>query len=87
MQMNNKIAKKEREHIEKVKSLPCSVCNAPQPSSAHHIRQDCQYTVVALCHSCHQDPHNGIHGEKRMWWVMNMDEMQALNITIARLVS
>lgn len=84
--MNNKLTKAEREHIAKVKSLPCSVCNQTAPSDAHHIRQDCQYTVIALCKSCHQDSHNGIHGEKRMWWVMNMDEMQALNVTIKRLL-
>lgn len=84
--MNNKLTKAEREHIAKVKSLPCSVCNQPAPSDAHHIRQDCQYTVIALCKSCHQDSHNGIHGDKRMWWVMNMNEMQALDVTIKRLI-
>lgn len=84
--MNNKLTKKEREHIKNVKSLPCSVCGESAPSDAHHVRQDCQYTVIALCKSCHQDPHNGWHGEKRMWWVMNMDEIQALNITIERLL-
>lgn len=31
--------KDEAAHIEAVKSIPCSVCDAPAPSAAHHINQ------------------------------------------------
>jgi hypothetical protein len=83
--MNNSLNKAEREHIQQVKELPCSVCDAPPPSDAHHIKQSCQYTVIALCKSCHQGSMMGWHGQKRAWAIAKMDEMDALNVTIKRL--
>lgn len=85
--MNQVYTKSERLHIERVKRLPCSVCDFPGPSSAHHIKQDSPYTVIALCPSCHQDEHNGIHGRKAMWKIKKMDELDALSITIKRLLN
>ncbi len=82
--MNNKLTPKEREWIQIVKSLPCSVCDAPGPSDAHHIKQHRQFTVVALCKDCHQGPVMGWHGQKRMWAIKKMDELDALNVTIQR---
>jgi len=84
--VNNSLSVKEREHIGKVKLLPCSVCDAAGPSSAHHIKQSNQYTVVALCWDCHQSPMLGWHGQKRMWSIKKMDMDDALNITIKRLM-
>lgn len=83
--MNNKLTKAEREYIVKVKELPCSVCGAPGPSDAHHIRQKLQYSVVALCKSCHQGSNMGWHGNKRAWAIAKMDELDALNETIKNL--
>jgi hypothetical protein len=74
----------ESEHIARVKELPCSVCNAPGPSAAHHINQGQHFTVVALCWGCHQGP-NGWHGTRAMWNIRKMDELAALNVTIGRL--
>ena len=84
--MNNKLSAAERKHLARVKSLPCSVCNAPPPSSAHHINQDQQYTTVALCYDCHQNPMMGWHGQKRAWAIRKMNELDALNVTIRRLI-
>jgi hypothetical protein len=84
--MNQSYSKKERAHIARVKELNCSVCNASAPSDAHHIRQDNPYTCIALCKSCHQDPHNGIHGRKAIWDVYRIDELTALTITFTRLL-
>ena len=84
--MNNKLNAAERRHLQRVKSLPCSVCNAPPPSSAHHVKQHQQYTAVALCYDCHQGSFNGIHGQRRMWAIKKMDELDALNVTIQRLL-
>lgn len=84
--MNNQISLKEHEHLQRVKSLPCSVCDAPGPSDAHHIKQHRQYTCVALCKDCHQGSILGWHGQKRAWAVRKMDEMDALNVTISRLI-
>lgn len=75
----------ESDHMERVKSLKCSVCDAPPPSAAHHINQGQHFTTVALCWDCHQGPHNGWHGRKTIWRIKKMDELDALNITIQRL--
>ena len=74
----------EREHLARVKALPCSVCDAPGPSDAHHINQGQHFTVVALCKSCHQGAMLGWHGQKRMWQIKKMDELAALAVTIQR---
>jgi cytochrome c5 len=84
--MNNKLSAAERKHLARVKSLPCSVCNAPPPSAAHHINQGQQYTTVALCTDCHQGSLMGWHGQKRAWAIRKMDELDALNETIRRLL-
>ena len=84
--MNNKLTAKQREHIGRVKGLPCSVCDAPPPSAAHHVKQHQQFTVVALCTDCHQGSFNGWHGQKRMWSIKKMDELDALAVTIERLL-
>jgi hypothetical protein len=75
----------ESAHIAAVKSLPCSVCNAPGPSDAHHIVQGQHFTVVALCKDCHQGSENGWHGRKTMWRIHKMDELDALNVTLSRI--
>ena len=77
----------ERAHIARVKALPCSVCSEPGPSDAHHIDQDCAWTCVALCKSCHQGPVMGWHGEKRAWRIFKVEPIDALGVTIQRLMS
>ena len=84
--MNTKPTAKERLHLAKVKALPCSVCDAPGPSAAHHIRQDSAWTCVALCPDCHQGSHNGWHGRKALWRIKHMDELDALSVTVRRLM-
>lgn len=84
--MNNQLTAKERKHLAEVKELPCSVCDAPGPSEAHHIKQGLQYTAVALCPDCHRGSMMGWHGQKRMWAIKKMDELDALNVTIQRLM-
>ena len=80
--MNNKLSAKERAHIGRVKLLPCSVCDAPGISDAHHIEQKLQYCVIALCRDCH----NSLHGTKALWRVRKMDELSALNQTLKNLI-
>jgi hypothetical protein len=84
--MNGRYTAAERRHVSNVKMLPCSVCDAPGPSAAHHIKQGQHYTVVALCQDCHQGSYNGIHGERYIWNVYKLDELKALNITLERLL-
>jgi hypothetical protein len=80
--MNGKYSQAERDWVQKVKELPCSVCAQPGPSDAHHIKQGLHYTVVALCKSCHQGSKMGWHGEKVAWRLAKMEEIDALNETI-----
>ena len=76
-----------REHLARVKALPCSVCDAPGPSDAHHIEQGLHFAVVALCKSCHQGPTMGWHGQRRAWAICKMDELKALDVTLRRLAA
>jgi hypothetical protein len=76
----------EREHLARVKALPCSVCDEPPPSDAHHVKQASAYTCVALCKSCHQGSLMGLHGQRRMWAIKKMDEIDALSVTVERLM-
>jgi hypothetical protein len=84
--MNNSMTVKEKAYVGLVKLMPCSVCEAPAPSDAHHIKQHRQYTVVALCKSCHQGSKMGWHGEKRAWAIAKMDELDALNKTVENVI-
>lgn len=76
---------RERRHIERVKSLPCSVCDTPGPSEAHEIRQGLWWCAVALCPDCHRGSHNSIG--RGIWRVKKLDELAALAITNERLWS
>lgn len=79
------ITRKEHEHLGNVKSLPCSLCNQQGPSDAHHINQGQHFTTIALCKDCHVN-YNGIHGTKAYWKIRKMSELDALNVTIERLL-
>lgn len=72
------------EHMRRVKMLPCSLCDAPPPVEAHHVRQGSHHLCVAICAECHRG-HNGWHGNKSLWRIQKMDELDALEITIQRL--
>ena len=84
--MNKTYTAKERAHLERVKSLQCSVCDHPAPSDAHHIKQSNPYLCIALCKDCHQGV-NGWHGNKSLWRIRKMDELDCLCITLKRLFS
>lgn len=75
----------EKRHIERVKALKCSVCDAPGPSDCHEIKQGQWFTSVALCQSCHTGSLMGLHGQRRAWAIHKKDELDALAVTIERL--
>ena len=77
----------ERRHIDRVKILPCSVCDESVPSEAHHIEQQNHWCVVAVCVSCHRNEVLGLHGQKRMWAIKKMSELDALSVTLKRLLA
>lgn len=76
----------ERRHIERVKVMDCAVCGASGPSECHEIAQGQWFTSMPLCADCHRGAHNGIHGQRRMWAVMGLDELGALNLTLGRML-
>jgi hypothetical protein len=73
---------RERSHVERVKRLPCGVCGAEGQSEAHHVVQERHWTVIPLCEDCHRGSFNGWHGQRRIWQVKKLDEMDVLNATI-----
>lgn len=86
------MTKGERKHIERVKSLPCGLCDAPGPSSAHHVRtgqgmgqRAGHYCTIPLCYPCHQGE-EGFHGSKALWNVYRKTELDVLDQTIGRLM-
>lgn len=87
MQSKNKPAMRvrERDYVRLVKALPCSVCDQAGPSEDHEVKQGQWWTSIALCASCHRSDFNGIHGQRRMWILKKMDELDALAVTIERL--
>lgn len=85
--MNNKLNNRERRHLSRVKELACSVCDAPGPSEAHHIKQGEQYLCIPLCIECHRGPVMGLHGQKRAWAIRKMDELDALAVTLRRMLA
>jgi hypothetical protein len=84
--LNNKLTPKQRAYLGLVKQLPCSVCDSEAGCDAHHIKQGSQYICVALCVDCHRNPVLGWHGQKRAWAIRKMDELDALNITVERVM-
>lgn len=85
--MNNRLTAREREHLGRVKALPCSICDAPGPSEAHHVKQGLQYLCIPLCASCHRCGFNGIHGQARIWKVLKKNELICLNETMKELMN
>jgi hypothetical protein len=76
----------EREHVERVKSLPCGVCDTSGPSEAHEIEQGQWFTSIPVCPDCHRGSVNGWHGQRAIWKVKKLDELKVLNQTIAILI-
>jgi hypothetical protein len=79
------ISANARKYLERIKSMPCGVCDAPAPSEAHHIKQGLHFVCIPVCASCHRDGFNGWHGQRRMWKVMKKDELIVLSETIEKL--
>ena len=84
------MTKAESEYMSRVASLPCAVCG-DKPVELHHIREGQgvaqraqNWLVIPLCVSCHRGQ-LGIHGDKTMWRIKKMDELDALSDTISKI--
>lgn len=89
MQSKNKAAptKAERQHIERIKAMSCGVCGQSGPSECHEIKQGQWFISMPLCADCHRGSFNGIHGQRRIWAALRLDELAVLNQTIEQLMS
>jgi hypothetical protein len=83
--LSKNLSAKDRQHLARVKELPCGVCGRAGPSDAHHIEQGLHHLCIPLCKDCHQGSHNGLHGRRAIWNVMKKTELSVLNDTIKRL--
>lgn len=92
MQSKNKatMTKAEREYVQIVKRCSCSVCDLgggfDSPNEAHEMEQGNWWTSIALCAGCHRGPLMGLHGQRRMWAIRKMTELDALAVTIRRVL-
>lgn len=81
----------EERHIVRVKLQPCAVCNEGggehAPSEAHEIEQGLWWLSIPLCASCHRGGLLGLHGQRRAWALRKMTELDALAVTIRRLMT
>jgi hypothetical protein len=80
--------KSEKSYMDRVAKLPCAIC-ASHGVQLHHVREGQgtsqraqNWLVIPLCPDCHTGPKNGIHGDRAMWKIHKMDEMDALAKTI-----
>lgn len=83
-----------RYHHEAAK-LPCVLCSEigmiqRAPTTIHHARtgqgmsqRASHWMVAALCRDCHQGP-EGIHGDRSLLRVANLDELDLVAITTAK---
>ena len=76
----------ERRHIERVAALPCVVCDAPGPSHVHEPEQGLWHASIALCPACHTGP-DGWHGICKRWMLCCINELQAINATVAQVTN
>lgn len=83
--MNSKPTAREREHMARIKEMDCIVCGVAGPVEAHHVRQSSAFYCLPVCKPCHTG-RGGIHGEKHMWRLHKLDEVDALARLIRRLV-
>ncbi len=79
-------------HMDRVAQLDCGVCGWPAPSELHHILEgrtpgarSPDMLVIPLCASCHRSNLLGIHGQRRMWDVYKLSELDVLHNTLLTL--
>ena len=76
----------ERLHIERVASLACVVCDAPGPSEVHEPEQGLWFASMPLCAACHRGS-DGWHGTRLRWTLRRVNELQAINRTVAQVLN
>lgn len=82
--------KYELEYMGLVKQLPCSTCDTPPPSIAHHPREGMgtsmragHHMVIPHCYECHMGAFS-IHGSRDQFIRVHGSEMSRVNETIGK---
>ena len=75
----------EREHISRIKAMPCIVCGA-EPVECHEPEQGLWFASVPLCAVCHRDNKRGWHGERLNFKARKWTELDAINATVRLLM-
>ena len=76
----------ESDWLDLVAQTKCACCDETPTSrnEIHEVEQGNWYLSIGLCASCHRGPLLGLHGQRRMWAMRKLTEVQALAITVAR---
>ena len=84
---------KSKRHLDRLAGMPCVVCGTkpveihhPRPFSGALSKKCSDYLALPVCPDCHRGSENGIHGNKNMWRVYELDEPKALAVVIERLI-
>ena len=75
----------EREHILRLKELPCVVCGE-SGVEVHEPEQGLWFAAMPLCLVCHRDPKYGWHGQRQNWKAKKMGELDAIAATVRLLM-
>lgn len=78
--------KAEREYVALLAQMPCVVCDDDGPVEVHEPEQGLWHASMPLCVPCHRGP-EGWHGTRLRWKLRRMDELKAINKTVAGVFS
>lgn len=82
------MAGEDPKHLERLRAMPCALCDAPGPSDAHHAtfnrglsQRGHDHEAFPLCHRHHMDFHNASGAFKEMTHE-ERDQWQRSNVAV-----
>lgn len=94
--MSRQATASEKKYMGRVSALSCACCGRPGPSQVHHIRDGvgmaqraAHWLTIPLCPACHGQKlgGKGVHGDKSLMRIYEVDEMSMLATTIQKMVN
>ena len=88
----------ESRHLGRIKQLPCALCERlgqqqTSPTEANHPREgqgmaqrSSDWLAYPLCYECHRGD-NGLHGNRSLFHIAKVSEMDLLADTIRKLTA
>jgi hypothetical protein len=76
---------KDKQHLQKIREMNCTICNCPPNCDPHHItyaekrgfgQKVGDNFTVPLCRMCHTKLHNFKHGEELFWSIQGIDPIE-----------